>query len=88
MVCIGRNLSDKFPIHNGLKQGDALSLMPFTFLLEYAIRTDQQNQEELKLNWTHMHLAYADDINIVGKTYTINRNTEAVLDTSKEAGLK
>jgi hypothetical protein len=24
----------------------------------------------------------------VGKTYTINRNTEAVLDTSKEAGLK
>jgi sorting nexin-29 len=24
-LCIGKNLSDKFPIQNGLKQGDALS---------------------------------------------------------------
>jgi len=31
-------VSDRFPIGNGLKQGDALSPMNFNFALEYAIR--------------------------------------------------
>jgi hypothetical protein len=34
-------------------------------------------------------LAYADDVNIVEEnTDTIKKNVEAVLDTSKEAGLE
>jgi hypothetical protein len=37
-VCIGRNLSDAFPIQNGLKQGDALLPLLFNFALEYAIK--------------------------------------------------
>jgi hypothetical protein len=36
-VHIGKHLSDTFPIQNGLKQEDALSLLPFNFALEYAI---------------------------------------------------
>jgi len=37
-VLVGKNVSDRFPIRNGLKQGDALSPMLFNFVLEYAIR--------------------------------------------------
>jgi hypothetical protein len=64
---VGKNLSDKFPIQNGLKQGDALSPLVFNFALEYTIRRVQKNQEGLKLPGTHHLLACADKINIVGK---------------------
>jgi hypothetical protein len=37
-VWAGKRLSDKFPIKNSLKQGDALSPLLFNFALEYAIR--------------------------------------------------
>jgi hypothetical protein len=37
-VRVGKNLSDSFPIRNGLKQGDALLPLLFNFALEWAIR--------------------------------------------------
>jgi len=40
-VRVGKNVSDRFPVRNGLKQGDALSPMLFNFALEYAIRRVQ-----------------------------------------------
>jgi len=37
-VRVGKNLSDRFPIKNGLKQEDALSPLLFNSALEYSIR--------------------------------------------------
>jgi len=42
-VRVGKNLSDMFPIRNGLKQRDALSPLLFNCALEYAIRRVQVN---------------------------------------------
>jgi len=82
-------MSDRFPIRNGLKQGDALSPMLFNFALEYAIRSIQVNRDGLKLNGTHQLLAYADDINILaGSIHTVKENAEAVVAATREIGLK
>jgi len=82
-------VSDRFPIRNGLKQGDALSPMLFNFALEYAIRRVQVNQDGLKLNGTHQHLAYADDVNILGGSiHTLKESAEALVAATREIGLE
>ena len=88
-VRVGKNVSDRFSIKNGLKQGDALSPMLFNFTLEYAIRRVQVNRNGLKLNAKHQLLAYADDVNILGGSiHILNENAEALLAVIREIGLE
>jgi hypothetical protein len=88
-VHIGNCRSDKFSIQNGLKQGDALSPLFFNFALGYTTRGVQGIHEGPKLNGTHQLLAYADNVIIVGENAdTIKKNTEALLDASKDVGLE
>jgi len=88
-VRVGKNVSDRFPIRNGLKQGDAISPLFFNFALEYAIRRVQVNQDGLKLNGTHQLLAYADDVNILGGGILMLKvNAGALVAAAREIGLE
>jgi pyrimidine operon attenuation protein/uracil phosphoribosyltransferase len=72
-------LSDSFPVQNGLKHGDDLSPLLFNSALEHAIRKVQEN-------W--VGLGYADVNLLRDNIHTINKNTEALIYTSKKVVLE
>jgi len=64
-----QTLSGTFAINNGLKEGDALSSLPFYFALKYAIRKVKANHKIIKLKGTYQVLIYTDDVNVWGSKY-------------------
>jgi hypothetical protein len=88
-VRIGKNMSEKFPIQNGLKQEDALSPLLCNFALEYAFGMVKENQEGLKLNEIFQLFAHANDVNLVREnTDAVNKNSKALLNICKEVGVE
>jgi hypothetical protein len=82
-------LSKTLAVQNGLKQGNALWSLLFSFALVYANRKVQEDQVGLKLNWTHQFLVCAGDVYLLGDNIsTIKKNTDALIGTAKEVGLE
>jgi hypothetical protein len=48
---VGNHLSDKFPVKNGLKQGDALLPLLFNFSLGYAFWEGSGKPRWLEIKW-------------------------------------
>ena len=84
-VRVGLFLSEAFPTHYSLKQGDALSPLLFNFALEYAIIRVQENRIGLELNGKHQLLVYADDVNMLGENFQIvMENIEIFIKACKD----
>jgi hypothetical protein len=45
---MSKRFSDTFPTHNGVKQGNALSSLPFSCIIKYAVREVQVCEDALK----------------------------------------
>jgi hypothetical protein len=72
----------------GVQTFSALSPLLFSFALEHALSKVQEIQMVLKLNGTHQLLVYANDMNRLGDNVDTIKNTETLIDASKEVGLE
>jgi hypothetical protein len=77
-------VSDTFPVKNGLKQGDILSPLLFSFYSVNIIRKVQVDQSGLKVNITHHLPVYTDDVTILsGSVLTMKESREALVIANK-----
>jgi hypothetical protein len=67
----------------------AVRLLVFNCASDYAIRKVQEIHLELKTNGTYQLLVYADDVILLGDNrVTIKKNTQTLINASKEIGLE
>lgn len=66
-MCLGKHVSDTFPIKKSLNEGDALLALQFTFSVEYATRKVRENWGLWELNAAHQLVVESDDVNVRDK---------------------
>ena len=66
-VKVSGGRSREFTIRKGLKQGDALSCTLFNLVLERTMRQLTNNPGGTLLNRLTQHMAYADDVDLLGR---------------------
>jgi hypothetical protein len=66
LVKSGQASIDTLPIQNGLKQGDAVSLVLFGFDQDALLRKVQENQDGLRLSGAYQFQVYAYSENFIG----------------------
>lgn len=67
-VKVGKNTTEPFDVEKGLRQGDALSCNLFNIALEAIVRNSNVNNRGTIFQKSVQLLAYADDIDIIGRT--------------------
>jgi hypothetical protein len=84
-VKIQKDLSDPFIIERGLRQGDTLACLLFNIALEKVIRDSGIERRGATYHKSVQVLAYADDLDIIGRSERAIREAFTKLD--KEAQL-
>jgi len=72
---------DTAPIHNCLKEGDALLPMFFGFALEYTVKGSKRTRRDSNLNGTYQLLVYAD-LSLFGENILLQRITQKLYNSS------
>jgi hypothetical protein len=88
-VKIQNDCSESFETRQGLRQGDVLSTLLFNVLLEVIVRRANLQTTGTIYNKETQLVAYADDIDIVGKSQSAVRNADLALKReAAKVGLK
>ena len=88
-VKIGNQISNKFTVKSGLKQGDGLSPLLFNIVLDMVIKKAAIDTEVFTKQGPQMILAFADDIDAIGKnTVGIKESFLKIEKESQRVGLK
>jgi hypothetical protein len=88
-VKIQNDYSESFETRQGLRQGDVLSTLLFNVVLEVIVRRANLQTTGTIYNKETQLLAYADDIDIVGRSQSAVRNAYLALEgEAAKVGLK
>jgi len=79
--------SHTFIIENGLRQGDAMSLVLFNLALDRVIRKVPRT-EDLTIKDGNIILAYANDIVIIEKIQEVKRRMIEIMKAGESIGLR
>ncbi|PSN52220.1 hypothetical protein C0J52_12777, partial [Blattella germanica] len=83
-----KQISDIFEIHNGLKQGDALSPLLFNIVLKHATKS-LEDKQGIQLNGIHKLLVYTEDIVLLGDSEEILKDNMHILRSNiRKLGLE